>query len=125
MAEVGHAALDFSPWALSSAGAGSGRGCDLLSSRRRRAIQKRPVIDPVSEHDIEADQELPRDSDLRTGTATPLEHSVVEPLEFRIASNRRVTRLAERYRRRALPCLLMRPSRCFPAEDSIAGASPT
>src|SRR5881397_3522149 len=59
----------------------SGRGRhQLLSPRRRwRSIEKRLVVDLISEHHVESDQELARDGDLRAGTATSMKHGVVEP----------------------------------------------
>jgi len=58
-------------------------------------MEKRLVIDLVSEHHVEPDQELPRDGDLRTRTATSMEHGVVEPLQIRVTLDRRLARLAE------------------------------
>src|SRR6266566_1250305 len=82
--------------ALSPAVEKSGRRRHLLSPRRRwRSMEKRWVIDLVSEHHVEADQELARDGDLRTGTATSMEHGVVEPIQIRVAFDRRLARLAE------------------------------
>src|SRR5437867_12811220 len=59
----------------------SGRGRhQLLSPRRRwRSIEKRLVVDLISEHHVESDQELACDGDLRAGTATSMKHGVVEP----------------------------------------------
>ena len=42
-------------------------------------MEKRLIIELVSEHHVEADQELARDGNLRTGTATSMEHGVVSP----------------------------------------------
>jgi hypothetical protein len=58
-------------------------------------MEKRLVVDLVSEHHEESDQELAGDGNLRMGSATSMEHGVVEPLQIRIALDRRLTRLAE------------------------------
>ena len=87
--------LNLLPQALSPAAWGSGRRRHLLSPRRRRSIQKRSVIELVSEHDVEPAQELPRHRHFPAGTAASVDYGVVETFEIRIAHNRRLARLAE------------------------------
>src|SRR6266568_117812 len=97
MAEVGNAAHWISCLGTSPARATLGRRRhQLLSSRRRwRSTEKRLVVDLISEHNVESDQELARNRDLRPGAATSMEHGVIEPLQIRVALDRRLARLAE------------------------------
>src|SRR6266699_3585147 len=73
MAEVGNAAH----W-ISCIGT-------LASRREIRTSASSPFAAPP----------LALDGDLRTGTATSMEHGVVEPIQIRVAFDRRLARLAE------------------------------
>jgi len=97
--------LDLLHQALSPAARGSGRRRHLLSPHRWRSIQERPVVDLVSEHDVEPDEELPRDRHFRARAAPSMEHGVIETFEIRIALDRRLARLAEQVPEEGVPSL--------------------
>ena len=55
----------------------------------------RVVVDPITQHDVEPDEQAPRQRHLRFGPAASPEDSEVDALESGIAPGRERSRLAE------------------------------
>ena len=84
------------------------------------------VVNPIAQHDVEANEELAGEGDLRLGPPAPMQAAEVAARR-RSSSARAASGAAwpSTQRSRALPCLVIWPSRCLAADALTAGAKPT